>query len=284
MNVRFLFVFPVHPLEAAFALQLLGRIQASFEDVWTGLLVPESLQWITTGSVQADEVWFFRKTPGEYRSEIKDFLPDYLIDLSGDPGYWLFRRRTQLIAFTLHPKLIKSNRLLPSPEERFRDYEAKASALLDVFDLASPERRIWIQEGAAPLWEGVLPESYHSGYGVMSLTEFEDVYASKSKQILRFLTMLEAPMVLLGEPQNRSLGDLLTQQLGCTVFNTCGDLDSKQIMAVLSGANAFMGTSETFRAIAFLKMQTPFDIIPILDQSDDLSKEANRLRNQIRKT
>ena len=143
--VRFLVLFPSDPLEASFAFQLVDRLQRSYADVWTGLLVPEQNEWITHGPVTADEILLFRKTPGECRNQIRDLLPDYLIDLSGEPRFWLFKKRTQLVHFSLKAKFVNANREIQDVEERYAAYSYELEKLLSTFELAENDRDIWEQ-------------------------------------------------------------------------------------------------------------------------------------------
>ncbi|MCK5820773.1 MAG: hypothetical protein KAH17_02760 [Bacteroidales bacterium] len=141
--VRFLVLFSSDPIEASIAAQLVERLQRSFADVWTGLLIPEQNEWISLAPVKADEVLLFKKTPGEYRNQIRELLPDYLIDLSGEPRFWLFKKRTQLIHFSLKAKFVKANREIQEIEGRYKAYSEELDKLLATFDLAENDETIW---------------------------------------------------------------------------------------------------------------------------------------------
>ncbi|MEA1877754.1 MAG: hypothetical protein U9N86_12930 [Bacteroidota bacterium] len=141
--VRFLVLFPSDSIEASFAVQLLERLQRSYKEVWIGALIPEQNAWITLGPVKADETMLFRKTPGEYRNQIRDFLPDYLIDLSCEPRFWLFKKRTQLIHFTLNAKRVNAIREIRDTDDRYEAYYDELDKLLSAFELAENDKIVW---------------------------------------------------------------------------------------------------------------------------------------------
>jgi len=258
--VRFLVLFPSDPLEASFAIQLLDRLNRSFADGWTGILVPEQSEWIVRGPVLADEILLFRKTPGECRNQIRDFLPDYLIDLSGDKRLWMFKMRTQLIQFTLMVKFLKANRLIQDIEERYADYSLELEKLLRAFELAENYRVNWEYPGSKEIKKRVLPESFIQSFGTVKMDTIRSLMIDRSEQIIDFFSRLDSPTVLLGSKDDRIAADLLTQKVGCSVFNTCGDLTKDEEHALLADSKFYMGVGIGIRAWAFLKKRKYLDL------------------------
>jgi len=141
--VRFLLLFPSDPLEVSFAVQLLERLKRTYSDIWIGILVPEQNGWISKSPIIVDELFFFKKNPGEYLNQIRDLLPDHLIDLSCEPRFKLFIKRTQLMHFSLTTKFANANREIQDSDERYAAYSLELDKLLSVFDLAKNDKDVW---------------------------------------------------------------------------------------------------------------------------------------------
>ncbi len=284
MSVRFLVLFPSDPLEAVFALQLLNRLNKSFDGGWTGLLIPEQNEWISHCPIKVDEILLFRKTPGEHRRQIRDFLPDYLIDLSGEPRFWLFKNRTQLVHFTLSPRFLRSNLEISDLDKRYTAFSKEMDRLLDVFELSEVDWMTWDNSEREELVNRVLPESYCEGYGTVNLETIRNLMQDQAEGLIDFFSQLDTPIVLLGKAEDRISGDLLTTKVGCSVFNACGDLSQGEEQAILASSKAFLGGGKGILAWSFLQKRISVDLGELFNEKGDVESCVENIRKQIRNT
>lgn len=264
-------------------MQLVDQLRRSFSDVWIGLLAQESIVWLTKGFPQPDKVFVYGKTPGECRHEILDHLPDYLIDLSGSSKFWLFKNRLRVTDFKLPYKRMRRIDQGASPELRLQLFHEEMQGLLSVFDLKEPERQKWTSTEGASFLTKVLPESYHKGYMLLFLDGLE-LSSDRKKTLVTFLTMLDFPTVLLGKEEARKLGDSLTNQVGCTVFNVAGDFSEEQQQMILSGSLFLIGSNTYHQAWAFLLARNFINLNESWADDGSLLIEAYRIRKQLMNT
>lgn len=281
MNVRFLLLLPADLVQAAMAMQLIDRIRKSFDDVWLGVIIPRALVWLSEGFVKPDQIFTFDKTPGEVKRELLDSFPDYLIDLSGTGKYWLFKNRLRVIDFKLSYKSEKKIQEAVTLEDRFEIFSFEMGVLLSPFDIASSTRQRWIHPEMDGFLARILPRSFGDGYAILFLSDCDEGEELKNSMVT-FLTMLDYPVVLMGDEADRDFGDTLTNQVGCTTFNVSGDFSLEEQRIICSGSRLVIGSKKEHAAWAFLVARNFLNLSEIKTIEGSIVPDAERIRKQLK--
>ena len=278
MAPRFLFLLSEDPLLAGFGIHVADQFKRAYPDVWIGLIYAESLSWLIAGFPLADQSYPYLKTPGKSKQQILDDLPDYLIDLSDNARLRLFKNRLRVADFTLSHRLFKRLRAEPGVEEQLQYFQQGAAEMLGFFEMADPRRIVWSSGQDQELQAKHLPNSYLEGY-VACFLDQKRVEKIGEKRVIKLLSMLEYPTVLLGDKTSLETGDRIVKSVGCSVFNTAGVLNQETQLAVSSGARSLLGFSEQIKATGFLLSKT----LLILGDDQNVPSEQRMmdLKNQL---
>lgn len=281
MNVRFLILLPSDPLLATLALQLTDRIRRGYRNVWIGVLAPEAIRWVVTGFPPANEQYFYKKTPGEFRQDIREQLPDYLIDLSTSSRFWLFKNNMRIADFTLSYKRFRTVRQAESLERMGELFQQTCEELLSPFELA-PFRRIgWKDPLYKTLISKRLPDSYQSGYVVSFMEGMKWELEPTQERVINLLSLLDYPVVLIGEARHREIGDELSQAVGCTVFNTAGDFTLEESRSFCSGSRMIAGSVKEHEYLAYFMAKRYFDWNLCWSAEGDILVDLQRIKKSL---
>jgi hypothetical protein len=259
VSVRFLVLFPQNWAEVAMAAHVLNLLRRSHPDAWIARLIQKDIKWISDGYSGWDDTITFEKTPGEKKSHIRELLPDYLIDLSANSRFWLFKNKVKLVDFSFSWKSIRLFRQIPYPEDQYRQYMKEALDLISVFDPVEPMRLSWQSEDKNMISD-FIPKSFLQGYLSLNLDDFGSTINDYQDSIIRILGVLEYPTVLVGSSGLKEFGDSLCKTVGCTVFNTAGDFEAAEMRLIYSGGQMLMGTGSTLQTWAFLSNKKFVDL------------------------
>ena len=272
MSARFLVLFPSDIAEVAMAFHVIDSLRRTHQDAWIGCLIQKDVQWLSEGFKGHDATINFEKTPGEKKREILDLIPDYLIDLSGKGKFWLFKNRLRLMDFSFSVKSLKLLQTFNNLEEKLQQYEKEIQSLLSAFELL-PFKRMVYDKNSDTIVRQFIPKSFLKGFVSMNLNDF-DVINPESINLSEYLNALDYPTVIIGEHNQRDLGDKLAREVGCTLFNTCGDLSSDEMRSVYSGGKVFISRGETRKNWAFITHKRYIDL--------NVENDPQSLRKQLR--
>ncbi len=136
MEIRFIILLPSQIEEVYYALAtVVSRIKASYDEVWITAVIQENLVGIAGDDQNIDQLISFRRTPGEKIAVIKELYADYLIDISGESRFWLFRNRLRIVDFKFSVKQIKTYRDIADFKAGLSAFSIVVEDLLSVFDL-----------------------------------------------------------------------------------------------------------------------------------------------------
>ena len=222
MEARFIILHPDDPGEILLATSLIRCLKTQVEEALVYSVVKESHQWILNSNPFLDEIFVFRENPKELLDQIKDFLPDYLIDLDGGRGVRRFKNRLKVLDFTISRK---------NPGDQWLKQAFKACTLFDVHDDDKGQQLATTMD-----YKELLPSNFLEGYLVISLDSPLNSRPVSDDHITRMVVMTEKPIVITGNRNDRDLANRIGQSAGCAVFPTCGDLTRQEIASVLSHA------------------------------------------------
>jgi hypothetical protein len=275
VSVRFLVLFPQDWAEVAMAAHVLDILRRTHPDAWIGRLIQNDIQWISDGYSGWDDTITFEKTPGEKKSQIRELLPDYLIDLSSNSRFWLFKNKVKLVDFSFSSKSVRIFRQTQDPEEKYTHYLNEALNLLSVFDPVEPLRISWQTDQKNKLGE-FIPKAFLKGYLSLNLDDFGPSIYDYKDSLIRVLGILEYPVVLVGSHRQKEFGDVLCKTVGCTVFNTAGDMEAAEMRLIYSGGKMLMGTGSTLQTWAFLTNKKFVDLKEEVDV-EQLGKQVRQI-------
>jgi hypothetical protein len=251
VSVRFFVLFPDNQVEVAMASNLINVLRLSLDDVWIGQLIQQPFQWISEAFQSFDDTIFFDKSPGEKKNEILDQAPDYLIDLSGNGKFWLFKNRLRVTDFTLSGKSIRAIRSEKDNNKKNELYMEEGLTLLSVFDPVESEPLKWKIDSLS-VRKQYLPDSIQENYLSVNLDDFSIEKIPFFDELVSFLTVIDFPTVLVGEETRSELGDSIVKAVGCTVFNTAGVLNQNERNLIYASGKAFLGSGDEVQNIAFI--------------------------------
>jgi hypothetical protein len=223
LEARFILLHPDNPGEILSATALIRCLKTQVEDSLVYSVVKESHQWILENNSYLDEIFTYRDKPGELLDPLRDFLPDYLIDLDGGREVRRFKNRLKVLDFTINRKNLG---------EQWRERAFETCTLFDVQDDGKGP-----QLDKTPLYKKILPGDFLDGYLVLSLDSSLTARPISDDQIIEMVVMTEKPIVVTGNRSDRNLADRIGQYTGCAVFPTCGDLTKAEILSVLGHSN-----------------------------------------------
>jgi len=210
LEARFILLHPDDPGEILLATALIRCLKTQVEEALVYSVVKESHRWLLESNPYLDEIFVYHENPKELLGELRDFLPDYLIDLDGSRSVRRFKNRLKVLDFTINRKHIDGL------------WTERAFQTCTLFDVQDDGRGQQLK--AVPLKKELLPSAFLDGYLVLSLDSACDPKPISDDQIIRMVTMIEKPIVVCGGIHHRNLADRIGQSSGCAVFPTCGDL------------------------------------------------------------
>lgn len=228
MEARFIILHPDDPGEILSATALIRCLKTQVEEALVYSVVKDSHAWILEGNPCLDEIFAFQKNPKELLEQLRDFLPDYLIDLDGSREVRRFKNRLKVLDFTLNRRKI-GDQWLPGAFETLR-----------LFDVQDDGQGQFLERTLR--YRDLLPGNFLDGYFVLSLDSPKHGRQVSDDRIIQMAVITEKPVVVTGSRTNRDLADRIAQSSGCAVFPTCGDLTNREIASVIGhavGAVAF---------------------------------------------
>jgi len=226
LEARFILLHPDDPGEILLATALIRCLKTQVEEALVYSVVKETHRWLLEFNPYLDEIFAYQENPKELLDELRDFLPDYLIDLDGSRSVRRFKNRLKVLDFTINRKHI---------DDRWSERAFQTCTLFDVQDDCNGP-----QLEAGPFKNELLPSAFLEGYLVLSLDSLLDSLPITNDQIIQIVAMIEKPMVICGNLNHRNLADRIGQSTGCAVFPACGDLTNTEILSIISRAKGAM--------------------------------------------
>jgi ADP-heptose:LPS heptosyltransferase len=223
LEARFVILLPDDAGKILMATSLIRCLKNQVEESLVYAIVMEKHKWLLEANPHLNELFVFQATPDELLEELKDFLPDYLIDLDGGKAVRRMKNRLKVLDFTL-------KKMFP-----WNQWEVLAFNTCKLFDVQKDD--LGLQFFAKPLDPQWLPSDFLGGYLVLSLDAgVQGKRSLTDDQIIELVVMTEKPIVVTGDATDRGLANRIGQSTGCAVFPTCGDRSHSQI-ASLFGAS-----------------------------------------------
>ncbi len=222
MEVRFIILHPDDPGEILLATALIRCLKTQVEEAWVYSVVKESHRWLLESNPYLDEIFVYKQHPREFLDQLKDFLPDYLIDLDGGRDVRRFKNRLKVLDFSMNRKNLGDQ------------WSKRAFETCTLFDVQDDGQGPQFE--TTPVYKELLPGNFLEGYFVLSLEYKGNKRPISDDQIIQLVVMTEKPIVVTGSLSNRNLADRIGQSTGCAVFPTCGDLTMPEIASILSHA------------------------------------------------
>ena len=223
MEARFVFIHPDDPGEILLATSLIRCVKRQVEGAQVYSLVREDHSWLLESNPFLDEIFPFREQPGELSELIRDFLPDYLIDLDGSRRVKRFKSEVKVLDFTLKRRWTT------------RPWRENAFATCRLFDVT--DDGVGPDLIVPPLDPRILPSEFLDGYIALSLESAgKPGLPVTESQVVELAVMIEKPIVVTGSQTERGLANRIGQLAGCAVFPVCGDLSPSQTASVVAGA------------------------------------------------
>lgn len=215
MEARFIILHPDDPAEILHATPLIRCLKSQVEEASVYSVVRENHRWLLDSNPFLDDLFVYQEKPDELLDELRDFQPDYIIDLDGSRAVRRFKGKLKVLDFTIRKGDIW-----------------KTCTLFDVEDDGKgPEFK------SLPLDPEILPSAFLGGYLILALdTSRKRGRLLTDDQIIEIAVMTEKPIVVTGSKADRDLANRIGQSTGCAVFPTCGDLTPEQMASVFHGA------------------------------------------------
>lgn len=223
MEARFVILHPDDPGEILLSTTLIRCLKTQVEEAQVYSVMKDSHHWLLEANPWLDGIFVYQDKPDELLELLKDFLPDYLIDLDGSRKVRRFKNRLKVLDFSINRK---------NQREQWSAQAFKTCSLFDVQDDGKGRQFV-----AAPFDPELLPSEFLKGYVVLSLESCHDQRPIPDDRIIELAVMTEKPIVITGRAGDRDLSNRISQSTGCAVFPTCGDLTSSQIASVIDRAN-----------------------------------------------
>lgn len=222
MEARFIVLHPDDPGEILLSSVLIRCLKAQVEGAQVYSLVKGSHAWLLESNPFLDDIFRYQDHPREQLDQLRDFLPDYLIDLDGRREVRRFKNRLKVLDFTINKRNL---------HDQWTERSLETCRLFDVHDDGKG-----LQFFPAALDQELLPSEFMDGYIVLSLESDMKVRPLTDSDIISMAVMTEKPIVITGSAADRALADRISQSTGCAVFPTCGDLSNSENGSVLSRA------------------------------------------------
>ncbi len=236
MEARFIILHPDDPAQILAATALIRCLKTQVEEASVYSVVRKNLRWLLDSNPNLDDLFVYQEKPDELLDMLRDFQPDYVIDLDGSRDIRRFKGKLKVLDFTL----------------RRGDIWGTCS-LFDVHDDGLGSEFI-----PQPTDPELLPSDFMSGYLVLSLdTSVKRGRLLTDDQIIEIAVMTEKPIVVTGSAANRVLADRISQSTGCAVFPTCGDLTPAQTASIFGGARGAIVFESIWSQVASaMRMET----------------------------
>lgn len=222
MEARFIILHPDDPGEILLATALIRCLKTQVDEAQVYSIIKENHRWLLESNPYLDEIFAYHENPRELLEQLKDFLPDYLIDLDGGREVRRFKNRLKVLDFSLNRKNLGNQ------------WSKRAFETCTLFDVRDDGKGQQLE--TTLLYQELLPGDFLEGYLVLSLDSSRKPRPVSDDQIIQFVAMTEKPIVITGNINDRDLADRIGQSTGCAVFPTCGDLTMPEIASVLSHA------------------------------------------------
>lgn len=191
--------------------------------------VKKEHHWLLSLNPFLDELFLYQEKPDELLDELRNFLPDYLIDLDGSRVTRRLKGQLKVLDFTIR-----------------RGDIWKTCTLFDVQDDGKG-----LQFASAPLDPEMLPSDFLKGYLVLALdSSRKRGRLLTDEQIIELALLTEKPIVVTGNSGDRDLANRIGQASGCAVFPTCGDLSPSQIGSLLGWARGSIVFNDFWNQVA----------------------------------
>jgi ADP-heptose:LPS heptosyltransferase len=222
LEARFIILHPDNPSEILLATALIRCLKTQVEEALVYSVVKETHRWLLEANPYLDEIFVYRENPKELLDQLKDFLPDYLIDLDGGREIRRFKNRLKVLDFTIKRKNLGDQ------------WSERAFETCTLFDVQDDGKGMQLEKSS--LFMDLLPGDFLNGYLVLSLDSPIAPRPVSDDLLIQMVVMIEKPIVITGNRNDRNLADRIGQSSGCAVFPTCGDLDMPGITSVISHA------------------------------------------------
>ena len=222
MEARFVILHPDDAGEILSATALIRCLKTQVEEAYVYSIVKESHRWLLEQNPNLDEIFVYQDNPKELIHQIRDLLPDYLIDLDGTRAVRRFKHRVKVLDFTINRKNIGDEWML------------RAFRTCDLFDIQDDEKGMECVK--TTVYQDLLPHAFLDGYIVLSLNYSKPERPVTDDQIIQLAAMTEKPIVVTGDASDRALADRIGKSTGCAVFPTCGDLSLPEMASIFGHA------------------------------------------------
>jgi ADP-heptose:LPS heptosyltransferase len=222
LEARFIILHSDDPSEILLATTLIRCLKTQVEGALVYSVVKETYKWLLESNPYLDDIFVFQDNPKELVDILKDFLPDYLIDLDGGREVRRFKNRLKVLDFTINRR---------NPVDQWTERAFGTCALFDVQDDGKGQQFVPVNKGL-----DMLPSEFLKGFIVLSLDHNAKERPISDDQIIELVVMTEKPIVVTGNSFNRDLANRISQSTGCAVFPTCGDITDSQIASIIGSS------------------------------------------------
>jgi ADP-heptose:LPS heptosyltransferase len=236
LEACFVVLLPDDPAEILSSAILIRCLKAQVEDAIVHAVIRDDLQWLIFWHPELDGLITWREKPLELLEPLRDFLPDYIIDLDGTKRTHRLKARLKVLDFHIRRKRSGND----WPADAF-----ETCRLFDVEDDGNGYRFV-----PEPFEGSLLPEDYMQGYLVLSLDSPETVRPIPDDRLIEMAVMTEKPMVITGKAADRNLANRIAQASGCAAFPACGDFTPGQTAAIISRSVGVIALDHLWTTVA----------------------------------
>jgi ADP-heptose:LPS heptosyltransferase len=225
-------LLPEQPEEILSSTPLIRCLRQQLKDSSVYALIHHDLAWILEGNPNLEGVLAYQTKPEEVIAEVRELMPDYLIDLEGKKLFRRLKRKTKVLDFCIgRVKRSEAN----TPRERmFRT--------VHVFDVVDDLKGADL--GIPPFNPEWLPEKFLGGFTVLSLHVPPLAKHLDEDSLVALVSLIEKPIVITGTGEERGLAERIGQRTGCTIFPVCGDFGDKEYASIISGSKGVIASTE----------------------------------------
>lgn len=221
LEVGFTILHAPDPGEILRATPLIRSLKKQVEKSWVSCLVPAHLSFLLEDNPHIDQLISYHTKPKEALGQLRELMPDYLIDLVGGWKTRSFKNRLRVMDFT-----VKRKSPVPFDQQLFQ--------LVHLFDANDDGKGI--DKGFEPFDREKLPENFKDGYLAICLDNSGFPSEPITTRMVDLINMSGSYVCLTGSAELRPVSDEIGQQVGCHVFSTCGDFSQKEMMAMMHEA------------------------------------------------
>jgi ADP-heptose:LPS heptosyltransferase len=233
-------------------------------DVEIHYLIKKNMSFLMDANLYVDKVWHWEQDPLALRHQLQQEGFDFIVDLQHN---WRSKKVTNWLADVPHKHVNKLNirkwllvwfkiNLMPSKSivDRYLD-TVKSLGVMDDglgLDYFIPlEDKIKQEDLPASHWMGYNACVIGGSYGTKQLPKAQWVQLILSRSV---------PVVLLGGPEDKPLGDAIVEEVGTMAYNACGKFSFNESADIVRSAQ-HVYTNDTglmHVAAAFQKSITVF--------------------------